>query len=384
MPRLFGRRDDGDPNPRSNYDARRRRTVIASVVGVLAVIGIIAGAITWGAYNWSRVSASNAACVYNGGPLDNTNYKGFAAPGSGRQGQGFFSEIIEFPVGIRQYDATDGLAPINVSVGGFNQTYSPTLNFTLSTVKDDKGKPAVCTLIEQQLRPLDATDFDDDVQLDGNGGCGGNRWVCQFLNVRVQPAIRDALPRVLSNGSPSALFLNTPNTDKIGARDAAARQIGQVIGEVLNQQLGGTFFCEPGFRYGGTQENCGQINVVLPEPRMDDASLAIIRAPAEARTKADNDISVAQEAARAAKGVAQQRTEEALSAKERADADVKIATEQGRTDQATVANQYLWCEQLVALGQNCALVKAAENSNFPSVIGSDPSVLVTPPTTPGG
>jgi hypothetical protein len=348
-----------------SYSSRRSSGApIAALVGLVVAALVVTGVVWFTGNTWSKVDSASAACVYNGGFIDNKNYKGAVAPGTGRESQGFMSEVIEYPVGIIQYDKSDGLPDVNVSVGGFTQTYSPVLNFTIATYDDDdEGKPQACNLIEQHLRRLDATDFNDDV--------ADSRWVQQFLNVRVAPAVRDTLPRVLSNGDPSDLFLN-----QNGTRDNAAKTIGAQVTAALTNQLGGNYFCGPSYRYGGSAEVCGTINVVLPEPVMADEDLAIIRAPQEARTKADNDIAVADERARAAKGVAAAKTQEAESAAEQSAADRVIAEERRKSEEVTIANQYLWCDYLVSLGQNCALVKAAENGNFPMVFGADTDVVV--------
>jgi hypothetical protein len=338
----------------------------AVVVVIIAVITLVIGGFVWMVGStWSSTDSAAAACVYNGGPFDSKTYKGDVPPGTGRAYQGFASKVIEYPVGIIQLDASDGMQPIPVSVGGFTQTYSPVVSFTIASYKDAEGKPQGCHLIEQHLKRLGATDFNDDV--------GNSRWVSQFLLVRVAPAVKDALPRVLSNGDPTDLFLNQDS-----ARDKAAGEVATKANESLTASLGGSYFCGTSYRYGQPIETCGTINVVLPEPTMSDGDLAIIRAPQEARTKASNDIDVANERARAAAGVAAARTQEALSAEEQAIADKKIAEEKAKSEQVIVANQYIWCEHLVSLGQDCALVKAAENKNFPTVIGQADVVVPLP------
>ncbi len=338
------------------------------VIGLLIVAVLAVGGVALIGGTWSKVDSSSAACVYNGGPFDNKSYKDSVSPGAGRAYQGFASNVVEYPVGIRQYDKTDGLPDVAVSVGGFTQTYSPVLNFTLASYAVD-GKPQACNLIEQHLRQFGATDFNDDV--------ASSAWVQKFLNVRVAPAVRDTLPRVLSNLDPTDLFLNQDD-----ARDAAAKKIGLLVTEALNTQLGDSYFCSTTYRYGQAKETCGTINVVLPEPIMTAEDLAIIRAPQEARTKADNDILVADEAARAAAGVATAKTKEAESAEEQAAADKKIAEERQKSEEVLVANQYIWCEYLVSLNQDCALVKAAENGDFPTVFGGSTDVVVPLPTEP--
>lgn len=349
--------------------------IAAVAIGLLVVTLLIGGFVWLVGGTWSKTDSASAACVYNGGPFDNKSYKGDVEPGSGRTYQGFASSVIEYPIGIVQLDASDGMQPIAVSVGGFTQVYNPVVSFTIASyqTKDPKGvlKPQGCQLIEQHLRRLNATDFNDDV--------GDSRWVNQFLLTRVAPAVKDALPRVLSNGDPTDLFLNQGD-----ARDKSALTVAVKVQESLKTSLGGNYFCSTTYRYGQPEETCGTINVVLPEPTMDAADLAIIRAPQEARTKATNDIDVANERARAAAGVAAARTQEATSAAEQAAADKKIAEERRKSEEVLTANSYLWCEYLVSLGQDCALVKAAENKDFPTVIGADAGVVIPVEPTPAG
>jgi hypothetical protein len=317
---------------------------------------------------YSNTDTASAGCAYNGGPLDNKQFKGAVDPGSGRKNQGLFSTFIEYPIGIVQYDATDGLAGVNATVGGFTQTFAPTLNFTLSSVKDEKGKPKACVLIEQRLKRIKATDFYDDFD-DSN-------WVKKFLNVSVQPAVIDAIPRVLNGANPSDIYYNVE-----GARDKAALEIAKLVGDTLNAQLGDDFFCKPSYKYGQPAEQCGEINLILPQPTMDEASLAVIRAPQEAKTKADNEIAVAREASRKAAEVAAAKTEEAKSAAELATAEEQIATEQGRVETAKAQNLYAWCAELVELGQSCWLVKAAETGNLPAFITDTMGLSIPVPTT---
>ena len=356
----------------SSHRGRPDPVSVALTAAVVLFVVLFAGGIVWlGFGEWSKTDSSHGACVFNGGFLDSKDFRAHAEPGSGRQYQGWMSQVIEYPTNVRQYDKSDGLPDTSVSVGGFTQTYSPVLSFRIATWEvGDDGKRQSCNLIEQHLRPLGATDFDDEV--------ANSDWVNKFLNIRMAPAVRDSLPRVLSNGDPSALFLNTN-----GARDRAAERVAEEIGKALNAQLGDNYFCGTDYGYGQDEEYCTPITVVLPEPTMSEGDLAIIRAPQEARTVANNDISVATEQARAAQGVAAQKTEEAKAAEERANAEEKIASENARTADATATVEYAWCEYLVSLGQNCAFVKAAENENFPNVILGDADTSIAIPVDEG-
>lgn len=326
--------------------------VFAFISAIVALVGA----------TWSKTDAVHVACVYNGGPLDGRNYRGSTEPGSGRQWQGMFSQIIEYPINVRQYDASDGLAPIRAQVRGIPMTFSPSISFTISSKPDEEGKPAGCDLIEKHLRPLDATDFDDDE----------SRWASQFLNVRIQRIVLDVGTRVLQKYDPTALTFNTD-----GARDAAAAEISSLLTDATTQALGGSFFCAPDYEPG--DETCGDMAVLLPEPTLSEADAKLIAAPQRARTEADNEIAVAREAARKAEEVAEQKAIEADSAEALADAQEQISEQQARVNDVEARRSYAWCAYLVELNQDCALVKAAEGKDYPDVVGSEPVVAVPAP-----
>jgi hypothetical protein len=341
-------------------------------VGTLVGLIVLVFALVFGvqACSYTSPDASNFACVYHGGWFDSKKFEKAVAPGSGRTKINVAGSSFDVPVNVRQYDNSDGLPDVSVTVRGVPLTFKPSLTFTISSVMDDEGKPAGCTLIEQHLRPLDATDFNRDE----------SRWASQFLNVRVGPVVRDVAPRVLQGLDPTKLALNVD-----GERDRAAVAFGEALTTTLAQQLGGRYFCAPTFRYGGTAEQCGTISVVLPEPTMSDEDRNLIARPQRARTEADNEIAVATESARKAEQVAAQLGIEAESAEAAADAREQIAEQEGRVAQADASNTYAWCAYLETLNQDCALVRAAEGGDFPDVYtpgGEAPVVAVTPPSTP--
>lgn len=348
---------------RSNAGCATGGGIAALIVLVLVIIFGIQ------ACSYTSPDASNYACVYHGGMFDSKKFEKAVAPGSGRTKINVQGTSYNVPVNVRQYDKSDGLPDVAVTVRGVPLTFSPSLTFTISSVMDEDDKPAGCTLIEQHLRPLGATDFNSDQ----------SRWATQFLNVRVGPVVRDVAPRVLQGLDPTKLALNVD-----GARDDAAVAFGEALTSTLTQQLGGAYFCAPTFRYGGTAEQCGTISVVLPEPTMSDADRDLIARPQRARTEADNEIAVATENARKAQQVADQLTIEAESAETAANAREQIAEQEGRVAQADASNEYAWCTYLASINQDCSLVKAAENSDFPDVYtpgGEAPVVAVVPPTT---
>ena len=86
------------------------------------------------------------------------------------------------------------------------------------------------------------------------------------------------------------------------------------------------------------------------------------------------------QAARQAQDVAEAKKTEAESAKTLADANEEIASQNERVQEAQATNTYAWCAYLVSLGQDCALVKAAESGDFPVVYGTDAQVVVPLPT----
>lgn len=341
-----------------------KKTIIGVALAALALTGC-------GTY--SKTDASSADCVYNGGPFDSKSFRQAVEPGAGRTSVGYFSEVITVPVNVRQYDAGDGLPAVTVSVRGIQETFSPSLTFTLnSEPRGENEKPVVCDFIEKHLKPLGATDFNADLP--------NNKWVTEFLNARVGPVVRDVAPRVLAGLDPTDLALNSD-----GVRDAAAKEFGRVLTETLAQQLGGQWFCNPSYPWGGTAEQCGHISVVLPEPTLSDEDRKLIAAPQRARTEADNAIAVAQEDARKAAEIAAQLEIQAESAETSANAREQIAEQNNRVAAADATNTYAWCAELVRLGQDCALVKAAESGQFPSMIlEGSASPVVQVPAPAGG
>lgn len=326
---------------------------------------------------WSKTDASSMTCVYNGGPVDSRDFRGYQEPGSGREYQGLFSETVDVPVAIRQYRVSlnpeqgDTPAPdsINVRVKGYDMTFEPTVTFTLNTQVRD-GKPVSCDFIEKQLRQFGATDFNKE---------GGN-WQYGFLNERFRPVLDDVTTRVLqSDYDPGDVKFNIN-----GTRDRAAEEIGVELKKALDRSLGDDYFCDSNYKFAEDTEACGTgLTVILPEPSLSDDDETQLAKPQRAKIDANNDIAAADENARKAAEVAEAKELEAESAERRATAEEKIASENARTADAEATITYAWCEYLVSLDQDCALVKAAENGDFPAVIGGDTGVVVPLPEDEG-
>ena len=357
-----------------SYSRRRASTAwIGGVVAAAVVIGVI-GFFSWliGG-TWSKTDASSMTCVYNGGIIDSRDYRGYEQPGAGRNYQGFMSEVVDVPVAIRQYRVslnpeqgdTPGPDSIKVRVKGYDMTFEPTVTFTINTEVRD-GKPVACDFIEKQLRQFGATDFDKE---------GGN-WQFGFLNERFRPVLDDVSTRVLQAGfDPGDVKFNIN-----GARDEAADEIGMELKRALDRSLGDDYFCASDYKFGENTEACGTgLTVILPEPSLSDDDEAQLAKPQRAKIDANNDIAAADENARKAAEVAEAKELEAESAERRATAEEKIAQENSRVSAADATIDYAWCEYLVELGQDCALVKAAENSDFPAVIGESTGVVVPLP-----
>jgi hypothetical protein len=352
----------------------RRGPVIAALIGTLFIISLLGGFIALVGGTWSKTEAVEMTCVYNGGPLDSRSFRGYEEPGAGRKYQGFASSTYDVPTRLVQYrvSATPGEGDvaagdvIDVRVKGYDMFFEPTVTFTINTQVRD-GKPVACDLIEQHLRGLNATDFSDP---------NGN-WVNRFLNERWRPVLDDVMTRELQrNYDPGDLKFNTN-----GARDDAAEAIGLALNAQLTRLLGNDFFCDSDYRFGAGEEACGDaLTVILPEPKLIAEDETQLAKPQRAKVDADNDIAAAQEQARKASEVAQAREDEADSAEQRADAEEEIATQNSRTADAQATNDYAWCEYLVNLGQDCALVKAAESGDFPTVFGTNAGVVVPLPS----
>lgn len=349
---------------------------VGVIIAVILVVGVIIGLTVWVGGTWSKTDTSSMGCVYNGGPLDDNNFTAYTKPGTGRTYQGFASDVTYVPIGLRQYrvslDPEQGDTPapdsVKVRVKGYDMVFEPTVPFTINTEVID-GKPKACTFIERQLRPFGATDFNTQ----------GGHWQFDFLNERFRPILNDVATRVLQTFDPGALKFNTD-----GARDKAAEQIGVNLKKQLDATLGDNYFCDSSYQFGQGSDACGTgFAVILPAPTLSADDEAQLAKPQRAKIDADNDIAAAGESARKAQQVANAKATEADAAKTLADANDKINTENARVTASQAINTYAWCAYLVSLNQNCALVKAAENSNFPNVILGDASQAVVPVGTAG-
>lgn len=340
---------------------------------IMTVLAVAAMSLSMISCAYSDVQSTQVGCVYNGGPLDNSNFREYLEPGAGRESVGVSSSISEYPTTVRQLRLSltrgegDTLEPSSVkaTIKGIPMQLEPTANFTInSQLIEINGTemPLGCLLIEQHLRGQGATDFE----------AAGGKWQQLFLVGKVKPILEDVTAKVAQNYDPTKFFTNTD-----GERDNAAAEIGKKFTEALNTQLGGDFFCSPDYRWGS--DDCGTIAITLPEPTgLSDADLKTIGGPQRAKTEANNAIAAANEKAREAAQVAEAREDQAESAVQLADAEEKIAQEQGRVEKAKASINYAWCEVLISLDQSCDLVKAAEMGDYPDVILLDSENVVVP------
>lgn len=343
---------------------------------VLVGLGMALFASQAASCTFSDTQASEVTCVYNGGPLDDSNYTEKIDPGKGRNFVGVFSETHDVPTGVRQYrvslDPAQGDTPVadsvKVTVRGIPLEFEPTFTFTISTIPDENNKPAACGLIEQHLKAMDATDFNKE---------GGN-WQYKFLTGKVRPVIDDVAKRVLQQKDPTKLVFNTD-----GERDKAAKEIAEQLDPALQAALGGNYFCSPSYPALATIDKCGVGTVILPAPFVpNQADRDLLAKPQLAQTQANNEIAAAQERARAAQQIADQAAIEAKSSKTLADAQVQIQEQKQRVEDAIANNAYAWCRALVLLSQDCDLVRAAESGDYPDIIlGDTAEVPVAIPVT---
>ncbi len=340
---------------------------------IMTAIAVAAMSLSVISCAYSDVQSTQVGCVYNGGPLDNSNFREYLEPGAGRESVGVSSSIYEYPTTVRQLRISltpgegDTLEPssIRATIKGIPMQLEPTANFTINSALTDLNgteMPLGCLLIEQHLRGQGATDFETQ----------GGKWQQLFLIGRVKPILEDVTTKIAQNYDPTKFFFNTD-----GERDVAAAEIGKRFTDAVNTQLGGNFFCSPDYRWGS--DDCGTIAITLPEPTgLSDADLKTIGGPQRAKTEANNAIAAANEKAREAAEVADARENQAESAVQLADAEEEIAREQGRVERAKASINYAWCEVLVSLGQDCDLVKAAEMGDYPDVVLLDSENVVVP------
>lgn len=362
----------------NEYDVPVKRILI----GVGIVFAVIVGLIAASAATFVSTNSSTAVLVWAGGPLDGRQFAQAVGPGSGRQFAGMMQTTAKVPTGIRQYRvsriADQGDTPvadsINVSVRGMAMGFEPTVTFTLNSATDtgpagkdgkptDTGRPVVVDFVEQQLRQFHATDFDDPT----------GKWV-HYLNERIRPILDDATARTLSQHDPIKLRYNTD-----GERDKAAAELGEAFSKGVEGRLGRRYFCGPSYAWKGAASTCGVPQVTLPEPKLAPADEQVLAGPQQARTKADSEIAKEQEATRQANAVVEQREAQVAAAQRQSAADVSIKAAEGATADRDAAIKAAYCRALVALGQNCALVIAAEGGHFPTVIGGSVTATVGVP-----
>lgn len=367
-------------------------------------IALMLGLASCGEY--SNTEAGEATCVYNGGFIDSKDFREYKGPGSGREHVGWSSDKFEVPLRLVTFSGLDGADPLAVNVGGMQMffDYTVRMKFNTELLEDEEGeailgtagtgKPAVCELIETQLKPFNATDFNDP---DGI-------WATTWLESRVEPQAEVAGVRALQNTpDPVSIYFNIPpdceaedaeeeaECDGTGARDLAATEFGRELTEELNAALGRQFFCGPDHNW--LSSACSNVEVVLPQPSVSEADRNILEAPRKARTNADSRVATAEEETRAelaeaneaanrAEGVAAARTRVANSAEEKANADELIAEQEARSIRVEVGNEFIWCEVVRSLGESCWLVAAAQNGGLPAVLGEIPEAVTV--TTPIG
>jgi hypothetical protein len=335
--------------------------VVAFVVVVL-VLGFVIGS------TWSSSDSSHVTVVWNGGPLDSKAFASYQPPGSGRKFVGLLQTKVEFPTGLRQYRVSDDPGSQNdyqgqivVSVRGMRMSFEPTVLFTLNT-DIREGKPLVADFYEKHLRQFGATDFDSVGQ--------GAKWV-GFLNTRVYPVVRDVMARVLAPLDPVAVRYNTD-----GTRDKAAADIETALSDAIGTNLGNRYLCGPNYGFGQPAEQCGNVQLQLPEPGVSDEDANILAAPQRARTDADAAIAAAKEDTRKAGTLATEKEAQVDAARRAGVADLAIAQAQNTAKDAQAVGDTAKCRALTSLGQDCALVLAAENKDFPDVVAGAGSTIV--------
>ena len=392
-----------NPQPKGNNVTRKPLLSLLALVFALPLLAACG--------EFANTEAAEVGCVFNGGILDSKDFREYTAPGAGRDQVGYGSNVIEVPLRLVTYevslDASRGDTPesdsIKVNVGGMAMQFEPTVRMTFNTalLKDEDGeeitgtagggKPTVCELVEVQLKPFEATDFNTP----------GGQWQYFWLANRFRPWLDVAGVRALQDaGDPVALYYNLGDDGEeagarnIGARDAAAEVFGQELTKELNAALGGQYFCGPDHTW--LSDSCSDLQVTLPQPVVSKEDEQVLNAPRRARTDANARVAAAEEETRAAVAEAEEaanratevaiaREREATAAERQANADEEIATQAARTIRVNVQNEYVWCEVVRSFGEPCWLVKAAENGSLPEVLGEIPSdVQVTVPVTGSG
>lgn len=366
-------------------------------------------------------------CVRNGGPFDNTNFREWLPPGSGRERVGQFSSTTEIPIDARSYtiskDPAKGDMPvadqIRVSLGGITMDFQPVLYFHFNNGFVESGgqtMPMGCEWDITQGSKLGATDFNTV----------GGKWQTAYLPQNFRPAVNDTFISVAQSmmrsdaNTPFALWSNTPITidgEEVLARDYLASEVGRLLPTKFESLYGHPYFCgayvppaEDGSLF--KVEQCEPINVVISEQPDGITPQSVVESWVTAQS-AQNTRLAAEAAARETAtqeknlaAIAADQAEQVAAANKRkaeADALAAVATAQAQANQADalaaaraqtaaaeaqVAQAELTrkqieaqvemakCTAVQALGSDCALLTAALNGQYPQVVMGDGSVQV--------
>lgn len=369
----------------NNEDGVSRSTMVKyGAAGVVAVIAFIASIALVSAGSMNRASASEWGCVYGGGLFESKGLKEAVAPGE----SGGFTVADKFVTG----PATERFFAVNEDatkrdVGGEPRAMPDktgvrmVANFSIR-MKFNEDYCKWYSSMGSRNEPLDFNGATNPTNPTG--------WAKFLRDFVKDPVIDPALSTILAKGDYFQFQVNSVQPSGKTLYQEIGKELASTFMEQQKSVFGGTFLCGPSYTYDGNIDgkfDCPPVEVVITSIEPVDTTLRSVREKQRSNEEAkklaesERDLKITQQNAAAQTAVnAEENRQKTESAKLAADKAIEqeragVLAEQQQNAEKQAAIAQAWCTRLVELGQNCALVKAAETGSFPQVIGSS-DVLV--------
>jgi hypothetical protein len=356
------------------------------IVAVIAVVATVFVLVTGVRLN--KVGANEWGCLYGGGLFDSRGLKASIAPGNQRPAM--FDRLATLASDDRFYvvdsdpkTADLGGTPIQVPTKPLeNNAVGPRVEVAIQA--RFKLNENVCDLYTRHLRRQEP--------LNMNAAQGEESGWANFLNLTFNQVMAEATRDIVRQYDWVALYSNASVNGQT-TWNAIEEAVSKALSEGQLRTLGGTFFNGPSYSFDGDFDGVLQsspsievtVKGVAPINQALVQNQEAIQENAEAQRKisSDQDRELAdiarQEAVAVREAARQQEVQVAQQKAEQAIQRERAATERARqvAEQEAAVSRASYCERLTQLGQRCDLVIAAENRNYPQVVGAD-SVIVAP------
>ena len=303
---------------------------IAAAIGAAALmISAIFGLAT---ATWASVPPDKIALHYTGGPFQGTHFIGVVHPGTRAKFYGLMEHMYMLPATQRTYIISkDPQAGDIKGVDFLSAPSTDNVQFTFEAAVYFKlnPKPAVIRQFFEQICLHDnCTDL--------SPGGGWDRMLAQYFRPQIENAVRIEVGKYDREH-----IFHDP-----GTLVAIQNSIAPELNDLINQKLGGDFFCGP----DSTDSNCTNFAFLLKNPTPPDN---VVKAYADSAAAAQNIVTAEN------------------------DARAKVATARGDADaQAARAGAPALSDAQIQYLQAQAMDKCAGNSNCTLIIGGASAVNV--------